>query len=111
MATYLSAHAIEQGTYAITVAFTDDTGDAVIPNAGTTWKLTDVSGNVINSRSAVDITEAASVVIVLSGADLAIGTNGKERVLYVSGTYNSDLGNNLPLKQEVRFYIDDLVNV
>lgn len=111
MAEYLSAHAVEQSTYGITVAFTDDAGAAVIPNAGAIWKLTDVSGNVINSRTAVDITEAASVTIVLSGNDLAIANNGKERIVYVSATYNSSIGTNLPFKREVHFYIDELVNV
>lgn len=109
--TILSTLAPEEGTYVIGVAFADENADPVIPNAGATWTLTDVSGNVINSRSAVGITEAASVDIVLSGNDLAIGTNGRKRVLTVFYTYDSDAGSNLPMYQECEFTIADLLMV
>lgn len=54
---------------------------------------------------------ATTQTIVLSGNDLAIGGNGRERVLTVLSNYSSSLGTALPLNQEVRFYIDDMVNV
>lgn len=111
MTTYLSAHALEQATFGITLSFTDEDGAALTPNSGLVWTLTDVSGNVINSREDESITAGSTITIVLSGDDLAIGTNGKERVVTVQGTYNSDLGTNLPLIQEVRFFIDDLLIV
>lgn len=111
MTTYLSEHAAERGTYILNMSFVDSLGSAVAPNPGATWMLTDVGGNVINSRSAVALGTAASATIVLSGADLAIGTHGRERVLTVLSNYSSSLGTALPLNQEVRFYIDDMVNV
>lgn len=103
----------EKGTAKFTVAFTDETGASVIPKTGLNWTLTDRAGTVINSRSAVVITPAASVTIVLSGADLAISASyaGVGRVLTVQGTYDSDIGSALPLKEECWFWISDLVAV
>ena len=111
MPTKLTTDAIEEGTYVITAAFTDEDGDAVTPNAGLVWSLTDGQGNVINSRENVAITPATSVTIVLTGDDLAIGTNKTHRVLLVEGTYDSTLGSNLPLKDQATFDICDLVKV
>lgn len=111
MPVYLSPNAVEQSTYAITVAFTDEAGNPVTPNAGATWTLTDSNGNVINELEDVGFTEDDTITIVLSGADLTLVDNDKERVLTVQCTYDSDLGNDLSFKQEVRFFIDDLVNV
>lgn len=102
--------AVEGSTYPVTVSFTDENGDAVVPNAGLAWKLTDQSGTVINSRSAVAVSPAASVTIVLSGADLAVpaGAGVVRRLLAVSGTYNSDLGSNLAIQEEVEFQVREL---
>jgi hypothetical protein len=48
---------------------------------------------------------------VLSGDDLAIGTNGTSRRVTVQATYNSSLGTGLPLKAECYFSIENLLNV
>lgn len=109
--TILSTLAPEEGTYIIEVGFTDEEGDSVVPDNGLTWTLTDVDGNVINSRSNVAIASAATINIVLSGNDLAISNNGRKRVVTIQGAYDSDLGSNLPLKAEVRFTIADLLMV
>lgn len=101
----------EEGTIGFTVAFVDEEGTAMVPDS-ITWTLTDTSGNVINSRSAVSIgSPAASVTIVLSGDDLAIGTNGTNRILLVEFEYSSTLGNNLPDKHEIHFKISNLTAV
>jgi hypothetical protein len=108
----LTTHAVEESTYTVTVSFTDDAGVAVTPNAGLTWKLTDGLANVINSRSAVSITPGTSVTIVLTGDDLALtGTLGRERYITIEGTYNSDAGTNLKLKEQIKFIVDDLIAV
>jgi hypothetical protein len=111
--TLLTTLAPEEGTYVITRTFRDEAGTAVTPNAGLNWTLTDTAGNVVNSRSAVAITPASSVNIVLSGDDLALSSTyaGRRRVLIIEGTYNSTFGNNLPLKLECRFDIQDFVKV
>lgn len=100
----------EEGSAVFTAAFTDEDGAAVTPNAGLTWTLTDASGNVINSRSAVALTTASSVTIKLSGDDLVIGQNGTERHLLIQGTYASG-GDTLAIKDAAIFFIDDLVGV
>ena len=106
MPTTLTTSAVERSTFVITAAFTDHAGAAVVPTA-MAWTLTDGSGAVVNSRSAVAISPLASTVsIVLSGLDLALPSAGDPmRTLTLQGTYDSSLGNGLPLKDEVRFAI------
>lgn len=112
MPTILSTHADEQSTYVVTAAFTDENGDAVVPNS-IVWSLTDEDGVVVNSREDEAVgSPAASIDIVLKGADLKVtGTADVVRVVTVEATYTSDLGANLPLKGAARFVIDNLVAV
>lgn len=100
----------EEGTIGFTCAFTDEAGTSTVPDS-ITWTLTDDSGNVINSRSGVSKTPGASVDIVLSGDDLAIGSNGSRRRLLIEWAYTSDLGTSLPDKHEVTFKITDFLAV
>lgn len=106
----LADRAVERGTFAVDIAFTDEEGESSVPNSGLVWKLTNTLGTVVNSRTAVAISSASTVTIVLSGADLDLD-DGNERFVTVEGTYTSDLGENLPIKDEVRFYIRDLQGV
>ena len=107
----LSDHATERSTYVVDVAFRDEDGAAVVPTSAV-WTLTDDLGTAINEREDEAITPAASVAIVLSGADLAVaGAVAVTRILTVEAVYTSDLGADLPLKQEIRFVIDPLVAV
>jgi hypothetical protein len=109
--TITASRAIEQSTFVVTAAFTDESGDAVTPNA-VTWTLSKTDGTAINSREDESITPAASVNIVLSGDDLQVFSGDNyQRVLTLKGDYNSDLGNNLPLNDELYFSVEDLVNV
>lgn len=102
--------AVENSTFPITVSFTDENGDPVVPNSGLSWTLTDQNGTVVNGRTAVALSPATSVTIVLSGNDLAVPA-GKSRIiqlLAIAGTYTSDLGANLPLLEEVEFEVRGL---
>lgn len=110
MPTVLTTNAIEQSTYIITASFTDEDGSDVTPKT-LTWTLTDEAGNVINSRQDVALTPNTSVEIVLSGDDLVVSTYGTKRIVTVEGTYDSDAGTDLPLRDQVRFTIDNLVAV
>lgn len=108
----LSPPAVEKSTYAIDVAFTDDAGVSVVPNAGLTWSLLTLAGSAVNSRTNVAITSAATVTIVLSGNDLALTAGElRKRAILVQGTYNSTLGSNLPLKRMAIFSIEELIGV
>jgi hypothetical protein len=113
MPTTLTTEAVEQSTFAIVAAFTDDAGAAVVPNSGLTWTLTDVAGNVVNSRDAVSISSASTITIVLHGADLALSSSFRDnkRLLTIEGTYNSSLGSNLEIRDQVLFTIADLGSV
>jgi len=104
-------NAIEHGTYAITVSFFDESGAAVAPNTGLAWTLMDLRGNVINARTSVVITPAETVTIVLHGDDLALpDPSNSTRVVLLVGTYNSTLGLDLDLRDQVVFAIDNLVD-
>jgi hypothetical protein len=73
--------------------------------------LTDIAGEVINSRTAVAISPIAQTGdIVLSGADLAIpdGVAGDvERRFRIAALYDSSLGSGLPLTGEAQFTIEN----
>jgi len=112
--TILAKEAREESTYAITVEFYDENGEAVTPNAGTvTWSLKDTFGNIINNRDQEVISEASSVQVVLSGDDLALqdGETGNtiKRRFQIEAVFNTDLGNNLPFKDACQFNIRNLV--
>jgi len=71
---------------------------------------------VINSRQDVVISSlAASVDVVLSGADLAVDTGfagaAQERTFTVEAVYTSSLGSGLPLTAACRFNVENLIAV
>ena len=106
-----SDKAVEKSTFIITANFTDENGDAVVPNS-TKWTLSDSSGDIINSREDVAIiTPAAIITIVLSGLDLAIIDTDLNRFLTIEAEYDSALGSGLPLNEELQFKIRPLVNI
>lgn len=115
MSQKLSEKAQEGSTFAIKVDFTvktdpdDEVGIPFTPNSGLTWNLNDKNGNEVNGRTDVDIDSAESIIIVLSGADLALAGGPIHRYVTVKGTFNGVLGNNLPLIGEVSFQIQNLV--
>lgn len=116
MATEITTNAIEKSTYVISVSFTDEDDQAVIPDT-IVWSLTNDSGDVINSRDQVSVTTtAATVEITLSGNDLAmqtaeVGFPTVRRRIIIEATYDSSLGNDLPLKSEAIFLIENLTKV
>ena len=110
MPTTLTTQAVEESTFVVTAAFTDEDAVAVVPKTAV-WTLSDKDGTVINGRLDVTISPlAASVDIVLSGDDLAIA-DGKTRKLTIKATYDSDAGTDLPLNDELSFQIQRLVGV
>ena len=105
--TITTPSAIEDSTYALVLSFTDEEGDPVTPDTAT-WTLRDTEGNVVNSRQDVVISSlASSVTVLLSGDDLMY-TPSAELILIVEATYDSSLGNDLPLKDQVRFPVANL---
>jgi hypothetical protein len=111
----LTDHAKEQGSFLVPYTFKDLTGTDVTPTSAT-WTLTDIAGTIINSREDVTITieETATVNIVLQGDDLALDDREDNlRIILIKGVYDdpttSETG--LPYRDEIRFYIDDLVKI
>ena len=114
--TILEDEATEQGVFGFSVTFTDDDGDAVIPNADTIfWTLTNNVGTVINDRDNEAEASAASITIVLSGDDLAIlpGETAPvvRRRITVLWEYDSDLGDDLPGTAEVILKVRNLTRL
>ena len=111
--TKLSDRARELSSYTVPVAFTDEDDTALTPDASTIfWTLTTYDGTVINSRDSMSIASASTIYITLSGDDLEISdASDLERILTVECTYTSSYGTNLPLKDEVHFFIDDLLAI
>jgi len=109
MATKLLVSAVEESTYIVSAAFTDEDGVAVIPTA-ITWTLTDGKGVTINSRLDVVITPASTIYIVLTGDDLAV-SGSRMRIVTVNATYNSSYGTGLKLKGAATFNLENLVSV
>jgi hypothetical protein len=102
----------EKSTLVVTAAFTDENGDAVVPDS-VTWTLTDPAGSVINGRNRVAVTPAASVTIVLSGDDLALSSTEASqtrggRTILIEAAYTGDLGAGLPIKEAASFTIINL---
>lgn len=80
----------EGSSFYPTVEFIDEDGAAFTPTT-LYWKLTDLRGNVINSRSQVTVgAPSTSLSLNLTGNDLAVlGDNIASRVITVWGTYVS----------------------
>jgi hypothetical protein len=101
----------EESTFALHISFFDEDGVPVTPDAGLAWTLTDAAGATINSRTAVAITPAETVTVVLTGNDLAIqaGETAAKvlRRVLIAGTYNSTLGSNLAISEEIRFVLEN----
>lgn len=107
MINILTDIAMEEGTYAIPVLFTDEDDVSMTPNS-VNWTLTDLSNRIINDRAAESETPASTVNIILSGADLRIfGVGATERrKVIISGTWDSaTYGNDLPYKKVYQFEI------
>lgn len=115
MATKLSFKANEGSTFGIKADFIERTTDGedgipIIPNEGLTWSLREEDGTPVGDRTKVPLISASSVLIVLSGSDLALDNNYPvRRYVIIEGTYDSILGDNLMLKDEVSFQIVNLV--
>lgn len=109
----LTEKAVEQSTFIIPITFRDEDGQAIAPTAAT-WTLTNEYGVVVNGRAAVPLSPlAATVNIVLTGADLRMlgELDNRKRLLLVEAVYNSSLGIGLNLREEIEFEVRPLVGV
>ena len=100
----------EQGTAIVTFTFEDEEGNPVVMKTSA-WQLMKVDGTIVNNRSFANCSFTGDTVI-LSGDDLAIfeGIDTGVRIIAFKGTYDSTVGNDLPLTFEDRFSIKKLVS-
>ena len=105
--------AVEASSLVVTAVLTDEDDVSVVPDS-VTWTLVDASGNVINSREDVVLSPAASVDAVLSGADLPwYGqkiTDTYSIYITFKAVYDSSLENNLPLIDEAKINIRNILS-
>ncbi len=111
----LESAASEEGTYTIKFTFKDE-DKTVIDNANLTslfWWLTDLSGNVINGKSEIEVSSIVNPwYLTLSGDDLQMGVIKEDydfRLVTLRGTYNSDRGLGLDLTYSVMFKVKGLL--
>lgn len=87
----------------------DPEGSPVVPNAGAVWKLTDAEGNIVNNRENQSLPVASTVTIVIGGADTTLNNDYPAmRYITVEAEYNSMLGEDLVIVDEVPLKIIDL---
>lgn len=116
MTTVLTDSANEESTFAIEITFKDEDGNEVTPST-MVWSLVDANGDFINEREEVSIDSPSSTeTIVLTGDDLRILEDEERRStvkrwVVFEGRYNSNIGNDLYLKDQVEFTITNLKKV
>ena len=109
----LTSYAIEKSTFVIRATFKDEDLQLGTPDS-ISWSLVDPDGNIINSLQDQSETPATVVDIVLSGDDLQIRDSDNEwetRYLEIYAVYDSDIGNNLPLRDRAEFKILNLKSI
>lgn len=113
MAQIINVEPAENGTAIITLTPRDASGTVLpIERLKTPkWQLQKTDGTIVNSRSfaACPIT---ALTWVLFGDDLALSGSSDSgiRILGIQATYDSSLGDDLPLNAEGRFTIDRLLS-
>ena len=107
----LTDNAVEGSTYVVNVTFKDEAGTTMVP-VSATWSLRDTTGTIVNSRSAVALTPATTVSVILAAADLDYEENSSTmRTLTVEAVYDGTYGSGLSLVSEFTFDIDPIVGV
>jgi hypothetical protein len=92
--------------------FSDENDDPVVP-ATLRWSMKDPNEETVNGRLNVDVAVPTNpFYLVLSGDDLALedGKPSRRKVIF-EATYNSALGNGLPLNECAEFTIESLLKI
>lgn len=106
---------VEKSSGVIRCNFRNEDGQAVDPKTAA-WTLTDILGAVINSRDAIVISSPTSEEdVLLSNDDLQLSAgfsgNAEWRVFIIEATYDSNLGNDLPLKDFCTFPVINIAHI
>ena len=105
MAFLIQEETSEGSTLTVEVSFFDENELYVIPST-ITWNLSDIDGNIINDRSGVVVETNPIILITLTGDDLLIEEDSDAiRVLTVMSIYNSNIGTDLSMTEDIKFKI------
>lgn len=109
--TVSSTNPCDCGTAVITLSFTDENGEAFVP-LNAEWQLSNKAGDIINNQDFAS-NNLTSTQVILTGDDLALASNmdSGERWFAVRGTYDSTIGGGLSFIGELKFTIQDVLNV
>lgn len=104
----------EKGTAVVTAVPTDEDGNELVFNqlSNPQWQLMQSDGTIVNERSFAN-SALTALTWVIYGDDLAIFgvADGGERVLTFTATYDSTLGDGLPLHSEFKFHVQELLGI
>lgn len=92
-----------KSTAGFEVSFFDEDNAAAVPDT-IVWTLYNKDRDVVNGREGVTVTPAHTVTITVSGND-NLYTDGQVRIIEVTATYDSSLGQNLPMVDEIVYKI------
>lgn len=110
----LDPPARERSTYPIRLTALDEDGQPA-QLTGLSWTLSRLDGSIVGERNAVPIANLAAPVVLLAGADLAVddaeGDDLVTRRVTLVGIYDSDLGTDLPITEELYILIKPLRRV
>jgi hypothetical protein len=97
---------VERSSAVVIVSFYDYEPKLVTPKAGLNWSLYRPDGSYVNERQNVAVASDSTVRILLKGDDLPAGN----LIFLIEGTYDSDLGQDIPLREEAEFYVERTVH-
>jgi uncharacterized repeat protein (TIGR02543 family) len=100
----------EGSTKTVEVSFFDEAGAAMVPDT-VTWSLYTGPRALVGAREDVSATPAATVRIVLSGADHLVSMAQESRRLVIKATYTSTDGAGLPLVAEFGYPVTDITGM
>lgn len=93
-----------------TATFTDEAGDAVIPDS-ITWSLYDQDGTIVNSKEDVAVvTPAASVDVLIEGEN-NLYSGGHKRTIVFKAVVDLAAGNNQDSNESATYQILDIPGV
>ena len=107
MPVVLTTKVASRSTIKITGTYTDATGAAVTPN-NMVWKLADLDGVTVNSRTGTTIAAPGTSNVVLLKDDETDWDYGQGRVMTWVGDYDGDGDTGLPLNAAVQFEIENV---
>jgi len=98
----------ESAAIVLRVTFRDMDNELFTPTS-CVWSLTNPDKAVVNGRDRVAVSISGNYHdFVISGDDI-VYADGEYRTFLVEGLYDSAFGNDIPFREEAKFFIQDTV--